>query len=463
MKKFLFIIPLIIGCSTPKEKSEFESLLQYEGKYEYIDNSSLEIVASEFDTTLYAVIDNAKYPLKRIAKDSFVNIQNAAVVFQRDPENNVSGYKAGKQDFKLITNVFDKPEMLPRRDLFGKAEGYVYKMPEIGSDGIATGNINDVFKNPEPILDMVKETIKGNYPDVHSILIYKNGKLVLEEYFYGYDRSTMHQLRSAGKSLKGIILGIAIDKGFIKSEKDLLLPYFESKYPEIANIDERKKQIRIKDFLMYRHGMDCENDNPKSIGNESAMMQSEDWVKYTLDLPMVAKPGQFSSYCTGCSLTINSLIEEATGQKIENFAQSHLFEPLGISNYDWTFAPNPSSITTFNQLYATPRDLLKLAILNKNDGRWQGKQIVSKEWLDKTFTTDKGDYGYFWQNKYYLIDGKEYNSYLASGNGGQKIQIWPELDMITIFTGGNYNSYQLYGKSTPPNEMIPNYILKSVK
>lgn len=75
---------------------------------------------------------------------------------------------------------------------------------------------------------------------------------------------------------------------------------------------------------------------------------------------------------------------------------------------------------------------------------------------------DKGDYGYFWKNKYYIIEDKEYNSYLATGNGGQKIQIWPELDMITVFTGGNYNSYALYGKSTPPNEMIPNYILKSM-
>ncbi|MCZ4410669.1 serine hydrolase [Cryomorphaceae bacterium 1068] len=463
MKNILFIIPFLIGCSKQKEQNKFEKLTQYEGSYEYVGNSSLEIVASELDTTLYAIIDNAKYPLKQIAQDSFVNIQNDPVVFQRDIEDKISGYNAGGQNFKLITTAFDKPEMLPRRDLFRKAENYTYQIPEMTSDGIETGNINNVIENPETIFEMVKETIKGNYPDVHSILVYKDGKLVLEEYFYGYDKNTMHQLRSAGKSLKGILLGIAIDKGYVKSENDKLIPYFSSKYPEIANIDERKKRITIKDFLMYRHGMDCENNNPESAGNESAMMQSEDWVKHTLDLPMVSEPGQFSSYCTGCSLTINSLIEEATGQKIEDFAQEHLFEPLGISNYKWTFEPNPSSINTFNQLYATPRDLLKLALVNKEKGQWQGKQIVSKEWLDKTFTTYKGDYGYFWQHKYYLRDGKEYNSFLATGNGGQKIQIWPQLDMITIFTGGNYNSYAIYGKSTPPNEMVPKYILKTLE
>ncbi|MGB5820980.1 MAG: serine hydrolase domain-containing protein [Saonia sp.] len=462
MRKLFLIIPILIGCSTPKEKSQYDKLLEYEGKFEYIEESTLDIVASELDTTLYAVIDNAKYPLKHIELDSFVNIQGSPVVFKRNTNNQIISYKAGGENFKLIGKDIQKMEMLPRRELFKQPENYIYKQPEYNSDGIQIGSLMDEFENSEPIISMVKETIKGTYPDVHSILIYKNNKLVLEEYFYGYDKNTVHQLRSAGKSLKGVILGIAIDKGLVKSETEKLIPYFSSKYPEIANLDERKKQITIKDFLMYRHGMDCENDNPESAGNEVAMMQSEDWVKHTLDLPMVAKPGEFSSYCTGCSLTVNSLIEIATDQKIEDFAKEHLFNPLNISNYKWTFEPDPSSIETFNQLYATPRDLLKLAIVNKDKGQWKGKQIVSEEWINKTFTMNKGDYGYFWQNKYYIIDGKEYNSYLATGNGGQKIQIWPELDMITIFTGGNYNSYAIYGKSTPPNEMIPKYILKAI-
>jgi CubicO group peptidase (beta-lactamase class C family) len=136
---------------------------------------------------------------------------------------------------------------------------------------------------------------------------------------------------------------------------------------------------------------------------------------------------------------------------------------MGISNYNWTFEPNQASMHTFSQMYITPRDLIKLAKLFKDGGKWNGKQIISKGWIDKTFDMDEGDYGYLWEHKYFVIDGRQFNSYLASGNGGQKINIWPELDMITVFTGGNYNSYMLYGKSTPPNEMIPKYILKSVK
>jgi CubicO group peptidase (beta-lactamase class C family) len=462
-KASLILILLGFGCSQSQQKSQYEKLLDYEGKYEYVNNSTLNIVVSELDTTLYAIVDKAKYPLKHIALDSFADIQNTPVIFLRDENNKIVGYKTDGLRFKFLTSTIEKMEMLPRRELFHHPENYAYKIPENISDGIDTGNLTSEFENSEAILEMVKETIKGSFPDVHSILIYKNEKLVLEEYFYGYDRNTIHQTRSAGKALKGGILGIAIDKGFIKSEKDKLLPYFDKKYPEIAHRDERKERITIENFLMHRHGMDCENSNPASAGNETAMMQSEDWVKHTLDLPMVEEPGKLSSYCTGCPLAINSLVELATDKKIEEFAQEHLFEPLNISNYKWTFEPNPSSINTFNQLYITPRDLLKLAIMYKNEGQWLGQQIISKAWIDKTFNMEEGGYGYFWEHKYFVVDGKQYNSYLATGNGGQKINIWPELDMITIFTGGNYNSYALYGKSTPPNEMIPNFILKALK
>ena len=461
----LLFIPFLVttGCSSQKEKSEYSKLLKYEANYEYVNKTTLDIMASELDTTLYAVIDKAKYPLKHIALDSFANIQNIPVVFERDKFNRITGYKTDGQEFKLISSSIEKMEMFPRKELFHSPDNYVYHKPKKTTDGLETGSLEDEFKNPELIINMVKETIKGKFPDVHSILIYKNNKLVLEEYFYGYNENTRHQLRSATKPFIGGIVGIAVDKGFIKSEKEKLVPYFNSKYPEIANLDDRKKEITIENLLMYRHGMDCENDNPESKGNELKMMESKDWVKHTLDLPMVAEPGKSSSYCSGCSLTLGSLVEIATGKDIEGFAKENLFDPLGISNYNWTFEPNHASMTTFSQMYITPRDLIKLAKLFKDGGKWKGKQIISEDWVNKTFSMEDGEYGYLWHKKYFDIGGKRFRSFMASGNGGQKINIWPELDMITVFTGGNYNSYQLYGKSTPPNEMIPNYILKAIE
>ncbi len=447
-----------MSCSTKKQNSNYENLLDYEGKYEYLGQTTLTLEASEFDTILYAVIDRAKYPLKQVSKDTFLNNQNAPVVFQR-VENKVISYQADGQTFKLLDTDFEKMEFLPRRKLFGKSKNYKYQKPQQLNDGLEVGDINADVDNPSLIFQMIKETIDGNYPDVHSILIYKNNKLVLEEYFYGYDANTPHQLRSATKPFIGGLIGIAIDKGFIKSEKEKLLPYFNSSYSQISNLDNKKEEITIENFLMYRHGMDCENNNPESKGNEQSMMQSENWVKHTLDLPMVTEPGKSSSYCTGCALTLGSLVEIATDKTIEDFAKENLFDPLGISNYDWAFEPNKASMTNFSQLKITPRDLIKLAKMYKDGGKWKGKQIISESWIKKTFDMDEGDYGYLWEHKYFVIDGQKFNSYLASGNGGQKINIWPELDMITVFTGANYNSYQLYGKSTPPNEIIPKYIL----
>ena len=462
MKKILIIFLLAVSCSAPKETSEYEKLKDYQGNYEYFGNSTIDLIASDFDTILYAILDNAKYPLKHIEKDSFTNVQKTPVVFNRDENGNIISYTSEGKTFKLLERNVEEMEMFPRKELFENPENYSYKQPLKKDDGLETGNINEEFSKPELIHEMIKETIKGNYPEVHSILILKNDKLVLEEYFYGYNAETPHQLRSANKPLVGGILGIAIDKGFIKSEQEKLLPFFEEKYPNIKNIDDRKKAITIENFLTYRHGMDCDNNNPKSDGNEMKMMNSEDWVKHTIDLPMVAEPGKKSSYCSGCVYTLASLVEIATEEKIEDFAKTNFYEPMEITNYNWTFEPNPSSAQTFNQMYITPRDLVRIAKMYKDGGKWNGKQIISKNWIDKTFTMDQGDYGYLWEHKYFIIDGKQYNSYMASGNGGQKINIWPELDMITVFTGGNYNSYMLYIKSTPPNEMIPNYILKGI-
>ncbi len=465
-KKFLFMISMFIvffGCTSNTEGNEFEKLAEYEGKYEYSNNTSLAIVASKLDTTLYAVIDKAKYPLKQIHLDSFVNIQNSPVVFQRDKNKRIIGYKSSGQTFDLITREYERPELLPRKELFNKAESYAYQIPVALNDGLETGALADAFENPDEIIEMVKKTIDGSYPDVHSILIYKNDKLVLEEYFYGYDKDTPHQLRSATKPIIGGIMGIAIDQGFIKSEQEKLLPFFESSYPVILNMDDRKKAITIENFLMYRHGLDCDNNNAESKGNEMSMMESNDWVKFTLDLPAVTEPGTVSSYCTGCALTIGNLVEKVTDEKIEDFAKKNLFDPLGITNYKWVFEPNQESMTNFSQLSMTPRDLVKLGKVYKDKGKWNGKQILSESWVNKTFDTDDGDYGYAWKHKYYILDGKRYDSYLATGNGGQKISVWPELDMVTVFTGGNYNSYLIYGKSTPPNEMIPKYLLNAVE
>ncbi len=143
MKKILLIIPLLIGCSLNEEKSEYESLFDYEGKYEYVDNTTLELKASAMDTTLYAVIDNAKYPLKFIALDSFTDMQGSSVIFERDNSKKVISYKTDGQEFKLLTKDINKSNMFPRKELFDNPENYEYKQPTETDNGLATGNLED--------------------------------------------------------------------------------------------------------------------------------------------------------------------------------------------------------------------------------------------------------------------------------------------------------------------------------
>ena len=183
MNKFYFLILLLVGCSTQKEKSEYDKLLEYEGNYEYVNKTTLYIMVSELDTTVYAVIDKAKYPLKHIALDTFANVADIPVIFERDESNQIIGYRTDGQKFKLISSDIEKMEMFPRKELFYHPDNYIYQRPKETSDGLQTGLLEGEFKNPELILNMVKETIEGKFPDVHSILIYKNNKLVLEEYF----------------------------------------------------------------------------------------------------------------------------------------------------------------------------------------------------------------------------------------------------------------------------------------
>ncbi len=456
----LFLTIIVSGCSVVKEKSQLEKLSDYEGKYEYSNPKSLIIAASNFDTTLYAIIDDAQYPLKYVSRDTFETPQKIPVIFQRDNDNEVESYLTEGEVYKLLGKTIEKQEWFPRKELYSKAEAYQYQIPTKKDDGLQIGDLKNAFTNSEAIINMVKETIEGEFRDVHSVLIWKDGKLVLEEYFYGYAENMPHQLRSASKSFIGTLVGIAIDQGKIKNENELLFPLFTNEYGNFENIDPLKEKITIKDFLTYRHGMDCNDENPNTAGHEQKMMQSNDWVKFTLDLPMIEEPGVKSSYCTGCAQTLGRMVEVVTQTPLVDYADKNLFSPMGITNYKWSFKPDTSSIATFNQMYLRPRDILKLAIMYLDNGKWQGQQIVSSEWVKRTFEKDDVEFGYLWRHKYFDVDGKRYSSYLATGNGGQKINIWPELNMITIFTGGNYNSY-LYGRTTPPNEMIPEYILKA--
>ena len=153
------------------------------------------------------------------------------------------------------------------------------------------------------------------------------GLFVFEEYFYEYTKDSLQELRSASKSFVSALTGIAIEKGFIKTKNETVLSYF----PEynFKNNSETKKRITIENLLTNQSGLDCDLSNPKSEGNETTMSNTGDWVKFTLDLPMIDTPGGKGMYCSGNPITLGRIIEKTTKQPLPEFARKNLFSPLG--------------------------------------------------------------------------------------------------------------------------------------
>ena len=462
MRKLLFLCSLLIASqgifSQGAFQVSYEQLKEYEGLYEYLNHSTLKIAASPKDTLLYAVINESRYKLVPVGRDEFLDMSKNKVLFVRNASSALAGYMLGSDTFKLIDkNVFfPRSIWYPRLPLTTDFK-YVYQQPKDLGDGLETGVIKNSGLNPILLDEMMRKIVDGTYPNVHSILIIKDGRLVFEEYFYEYNKDSLHELRSATKSIVSALTGIAIQQRLINSENDPVISFF----PEynLNNNTAGKKRITIRHLLTNQSGLDCDISNDKSEGNEMKMGYSNDWVKFTLDLPMVDSPGGKGMYCSGNVITLGRIVEKATKQYLPDFAKKNLFTPMGVSNIRWSFKPDPSSAETFCQIYMRPRDMAKFGLLYLNKGKWHGKQILAHDWvmqsLAKHSTVQNVDYGYLWWIKYLDADGVRYYGKAAQGNGGQKIYIWEEQNMVTVIRGGNYNT------QSPSDELIRKYFMPS--
>lgn len=446
------------ACFSQEYKLSYRQLKSFEGLYEYTNHTTLKIAASPKDTLLYAIINEGRYKLKPSNKDLFKDMTGSEVRFLRNGSKIITGYVVNNDTFRLLDkNVFFPASMWYARKAPMADFKYTWQQPKDDNDGLKTGSIIASGLDTFSLAQMMKRIVDGTYPNVHSILVIKDGRLVFEEYFYEYDKKTLQELRSASKSFVSALTGIAIGKGYIPNKDQTVLPYF----PEysLSNMSEFKKRITVENLLTNQTGLDCDVANSKSEGNETVMSNSDDWVKFTLDLPMVDTPGGRGMYCSGNPIMLGRIIEKTTKQPLPEFAKTNLFAPLGITNFRWHFKPDKSSAQTFCQLYLRPRDLAKFGLLYLDGGKWNGKQIIPPEWVKQSLvkhsTVQNVDYGYLWWIKYLDADGVRYYGKAAQGNGGQKIYIWPSLNMVTVITGGNYNT------QSPSDEIIAKYILSS--
>jgi CubicO group peptidase (beta-lactamase class C family) len=275
-------------------------------------------------------------------------------------------------------------------------------------------------------LEQLLDTIQQQRLNLHSLLVIRNGYLVSETYFKPYWQDTRHELYSCTKSFVSTLVGIAIDKGYIDGTDQRIIDFFPER--TFANLDRQKEDMTLEDVLTMRSGLDWQEEDSFF----RAMYQSPDWVKFVLDLPMVQPAGNGFHYCSGCSHLLSAILQSTTGMDPRDFAEQHLFKPLGISNAKWDTDADGIPIGGWG-LQLTPRDMGKLGYLYLRGGQWEGQQIVSTGWVENATQTHVGTdgnmgYGYQWWTYPSLA------AYTALGRDGQTIFVVPDSDLVIVTT-----------------------------
>ena len=341
---------------------------------------------------------------------------------------------------------------------------YSYQRPEATNDGWQTASASDEGVDQTKLTALV-QTIAGSDPAerqpnlIHSLLVARNGKLILDEYFFGHDRDTMHDLRSAGKTFASVLLGAAALENQQLSPNTKLLHLLQPN-PKPANPSPLKDKITLAHLMTHTSGLACNDNDEKSPGNEEKLQSQQDvldWWKYTLDLPALHEPGTRYAYCSAGMNLMGAALKKATATWLPELLLQKIARPLQFQSFAWNLAPNGEGYLG-GGARLRPRDLLKIGQLYLNGGEWNGQRVLSKDWtvssttpviqINETTTglvPDDFKNAYVggadalaWHSFEITVDDKSYQEYEAAGNGGQLLIVVPELKLAVVMTGGNY-------------------------
>lgn len=304
------------------------------------------------------------------------------------------------------------------------------------------------------LVEMLK-TIENEAIAIHGLVVVRNGSVVLDATVFPFSiyPDSRHEVYSCTKSVISILIGVAIEEGYIEGVDESVLTFFPER--SVANLDERKASMTVEDLLMMATGFNCRDSYLYGWEDLHRMRSSADWVRFVLDLPMIEDPGSRFEYCNGASMLLSAILQEATGMSAFEFATEHLFSPLGISDVEW--ASNPQGISIgYSELELRPEDMAKIGHLYVSDGVWDNEQIVSSTWVNASTrkyirgTLQEG-YGYHW-----WVDDS--GIYMALGYGGQYIIVVPEEDLVVVFVS-DLAERDFY----LPDQFFHDYILPSIK
>ncbi|MEC7265429.1 MAG: serine hydrolase [Bacteroidota bacterium] len=313
--------------------------------------------------------------------------------------------------------------------------------------------------NKDSIASLI--TLISNTPpnDFRGLVVIKNNQIVIEEYFNTYWRNSIHDIRSAGKSVTALLLGIALKEGLVQNlEQDIYSFFSKGKYP---NLNSDYKRITLQHLMDMASGLDADTDNPMTTGHSVNWIAKDNWRDYILQVPLSSEPGTRFVYADINPLLIASVIEEVSGMSLKDYAIKKLFDPLGIEQVYWyTNASNQTGAA--GNLYLSTLDFAKLGVLVVNEGKWGNRQIIDPEYIQRLsnevfdLTNDNpysDAYGMLWYKSHRTFGKNKVDYIYASGNGGNLLVVVPKKEMVIALTSSAYGpgvghnrSYNILGK-----------------
>ncbi|MCX6561957.1 MAG: serine hydrolase [Candidatus Aminicenantes bacterium] len=383
-------------------------------------------------------------------------------------------FTAGMHELKIEIRPYIKSPDLKTGEIIASGR-IVLKVvkPEVDESKIAPQTIlpgsgwpvsADPFDR-EKIRDLKRKIAQRDFKDITSLIVIKDGKLLIEEYFNGVGRTSLHNTRSVGKSFASALTGLALRDGYIKNLDRTLGESYD--LGAFAHPSPKKSSVTLRDLLTMSSAFGGSDQDMDSPGNEEKMYPTADWVKFALDLPMdeAKENGKQWDYFTAGVVLLGDILDKVVPGGLERYADQELFKPLGITKYEWQYTPQ-KVVNTAGGLALTALDLAKFGQLYKNGGLWDGRPVLPKSWVEATFhrylkvpTRENTSYGLLFWNTTYRANGRPNETFFATGNGGSKIYVFTDQPLVVVVTA------TAYGKSyahPQVDKMMERYVLPAV-
>ena len=311
--------------------------------------------------------------------------------------------------------------------------------------------------------------------NIHGVVVVRGGRLVFESYLTGPDQrwgrdlgstphgpDVKHDVRSVSKSVTSLLVGIALDRKLIASVDEPAFGYF----PEHAALrSPEKDRILLRQLLAMSSGIAWDESRPYSDpkNSEIQMIRAPDPYRYVLEQPLASAPDKVWNYSGGSTQLLAGIVQKAAGVPFEDFAREALLEPLGITAFEWVRMPNGETAAA-SGLRLRPRDMAKLGQLMLDDGKWDGRQIVSAEWVrELALPRLSSSYGYQWWTGLSVVGEQVIERVEAKGLGGQRIFIVPTADLVVVVTAGLYVNRGIDNQGEITNGILDDHVLPSVR